>query len=222
MLSPDRSSSAPKSIVFPPNENVPKAPIPPASARASPAPSCLSAPHPLAAPQQPLQSCQQDRKIKRLRQIIVGPGSESLQHVFRTSHRRQHQHRHIIARGAQLRDHAESVFARKHDVEHDRIEIFILLQQAIGCRFSVSHHFRRIAFRFEVEAQSLRQMRLILHHQHPAHAAHLGSSSTIVVPCPSPPLSANTLPPCFCAIAFTINRPSPVPFTCASERCVTR
>src|SRR5438309_1371128 len=54
------------------------------------------------------------------------------------------------------------------------------------------------------------------------HAVHLGNSSTIVVPWPSPALSAKTLPPCFSAMARTMNRPNPVPFTCARERWVTR
>ena len=57
---------------------------------------------------------------------------------------------------------------------------------------------------------------------HRPHDEDLGSSIVMVVPWPSPALSANTLPPCFCAIDFTINRPSPVPFTCASERWLTR
>src|SRR6202049_4595460 len=124
--------------------------------------------------------------------------------------------------GPQVRYHAEAVFSRQHDVQHHRIEILFLLEQAIGGRFAISHHFRRVPFGFQIKAQPLRQVRLIFHHEDSAHASHLGSSSTMVVPSPSPPLSAKTLPPCFFAMAFTINRPNPVPFTCASERCVTR
>src|SRR5260221_694989 len=49
-----------------------------------------------------------------------------------------------------------------------------------------------------------------------------GNSSVPVAPFPAPSLSANTRPPWLRAIARTINTPRPVPFTCESERCVTR
>ena len=53
-----------------------------------------------------------------------------------------------------------------------------LLEQTIRGRFAIAHNFRGISFGLQIEAQSLRQMRFIFHHQNPAHAAHLGSSST--------------------------------------------
>src|SRR4051812_48179499 len=44
-----------------------------------------------------------------------------------------------------------------------------------------------------------------------------GSSSVKVAPWPGPRLSAKARPPCRFAVAHTMNRPSPVPFTrCAS------
>src|ERR1700733_6786381 len=178
----------------------------------------LSSTLPLTAPQQPLQACQQNRELKRLRQVIIRPGGKTLQHIFGTSARCEHEHRDVIPRCAQLRYHAESVLPRQHDVEYDGVKRFFPVEETAGSRFPIPDHLRHIPFGLAIEAQPLRQMRFIFHYQNAAHAAHLGNSSTIVVPCPSPSLSANTLPPCFCAIAFTINNPNPVPFICASER----
>src|SRR5579864_4562597 len=194
-------------------------------------PRGLRSADPLAAPQQALQPRQQNRKIKRLGQIIVRARGESFEHVFRAPARRQHQYGNIVARGSQLRDHAEPVFPRQHDVEHDGVKLFFLLQQLVSRRSPIAHHFRRIPFGFEIEAQSLRQVRFILHYQNPAHGFDLGvtvresirgSSITTVVPRPSPSLTANAVPPCFLAMDFTMNSPRPVPFTCASDRLATR
>ena len=38
-------------------------------------------------------------------------------------------------------------------------------------RFAIAHDFRGISFGFQIEAQALRQMRFVLHHQNPAHAS---------------------------------------------------
>src|SRR5208337_5551605 len=100
-------------------------------------------------------------------------------------------------------------------VEHDHIKSFVFRQQAIRGLFAVPHDFGGISLLLQIEAQPLRQMSLILDHQNAAQAVHLGSSRMMVVPWPTPSLSANTLPPCFFAIAFTINNPRPVPLTCA-------
>src|SRR2546429_5484547 len=91
-------------------------------------------------------------------------------------------------------------------------------------RPAARRNFYRVSFGLQVEAQAVRQVRLVLHDQHPAHATvtFRGNSRVTVVPFPAPSLSANTRPPCLRAIDRTMNNPRPVPFTCESERCVTR
>src|ERR1700691_1790709 len=93
-------------------------------------------------------------------------------------------------------------------------------QQLFERSFAVGRHVHSISFRLQVESQSLRKMRFILHHQHTAHDSLRGNSMVTVVPRPSPSLWAKTFPPCARAIARTMNNPSPVPF--AFRRVGTR
>src|SRR5439155_17684 len=113
------------------------------------------------------------------------------------------------------------------DVEHDSVEIFPVPQKALRGALPVTDYFRRVPFCLQIETQSLRQVSLIFDNQHTAHDSDLGSpaggnsvrgdsvlgnsvfgssvrgrpilgnSRVIVVPRPSPSLSAKTLPPCF-------------------------
>ena len=89
-------------------------------------------------------------------------------------------------------------------------------------RFAVARDLDGMAFRFQIEAQALRQMRFVFDHQDAAHARLLGNSRVTVVPRPSPALSANTLPPCARAIARTMNKPRPVPFAWPADLRGTR
>ena len=90
--------------------------------------------------------------------------------------------------------------------------------------FAIAHDGDCVPFGLQVELQTLGQMGFVFDNQNMAHAGHvlrgagnykftLGNSSTTVVPWPSPSLSANTRPPCFRAMARTMKRPRPVPFT---------
>src|SRR3954470_7088250 len=184
--------------------------------------------HPLAPTQQSLQPGQQNRKIERLGQVIVRSRCKAFENVLGTPSCGQHQYRDVIARGAQLGDDLEPIFAGKHDVQHTDVKILFFPQQAIRCAFPLPDDLGRISFSLEIEAESLRQVRLVFHHQYPNHAcspgdgATLGNSMITVVPCPSPALSANAVPPCFFAIDLTMNNPSPVPLMCASARFPTR
>ena len=54
------------------------------------------------------------------------------------------------------------------------------------------------------------------------HREFLGSSMINVVPRPEPSLSAYALPPWRRAMARTMNRPRPLPFTCAAPGVSTR
>ena len=172
---------------------------------------------PLRPAQQAADARQQDGELGRLGQIVVGAGGKSLQHVFGTPARRQHQDRHELLGGAQLGHDRESVLARQHHVEHDQIEwAVVATEQALERGFAVIHDFGGEALRLEVEAQALGQVLLVLDDEHAlrgrAHASvAFGSSSVKVLPCPCPWLSANARPPCFLATDRTMNRPRPLP-----------
>src|SRR5579863_6781095 len=206
--------------------------------------------HPLAAPQQTLQARQQDGKLERFGKIVVGPGSEALKHIFGAAARSQHKYGNEILRRAQLGGDGKTVLAGKHDVEHDGIEllalrslllaiffvtvfpmgILLMTQQQLDGALTVARNLDPVTFGFEIETQTLSDVRFVLDDQNAAHArfsrtalsARLsralfpretlrGSSTTTVVPWPSPRLSAKARPPCFLAMARTMNRPRPVP-----------
>src|SRR5580698_1645773 len=218
-----RSSSVPKSMVLPLKEKTSEstATFAPA-ALALTALSLPSAARPFAAffsatihwlrRSKPC-SLEKNRQLKWLRQIVVCAGGKSLQHIFRAAARGQNQHRNVIVSLAQRCDDRETVFAGQHDDEHDCVEIFFFCNQALERGFAIAGNFHGVAFRFEVEAQSLGQVRFIFHDQHAAHATFLGNSSEMVEPRPSPSLAAYTFPPCARATVRTMKRPSPVPLT---------
>ena len=91
--------------------------------------------------------------------------------------------------------------------------------------FTIADHGNGMPFGFQVELQAFSQVGFVFHNQNMTHASlsipcrtgtqrfTRGNSSTTFVPRPSPSLSANTRPPCFRAIARTMKRPRPVPFT---------
>ncbi len=185
--------------------------------------------HPNGAPQQALQAGDQNGQLKGLWQVIVRARREPLEHIFRTPAGGQHQNRHIIFLLAQQGRDIKAALAREHDVENDRVEAFFFFEQPVQSRLAVGRNFHSVSFGLQVEAQALRQVRLVLHHQHAAHGSvtfrgnsFLGNSRITVVPFPAPSLCAKTRPPCLRAIERTMNNPSPVPFTPESERCVTR
>src|SRR5580704_5771324 len=213
--------------------------------------------HPFATPQQTLQPRQQDGKLEGFGKIVVGTGGESLEHVLGPPPGRQHQHRNEILRGPQLGGHGKAIFARKHHIEHDSIEllalvsfllprsafaVFLMTEQQLDRALAIAGNFDAVPFGFEIETQPLSQVCFIFDDEHAAHArfsrtalsragfstapfsweGFRGNSTTTVVPCPSPRLSANARPPCFLAMARTMKRPRPVPLICASERLETR
>ena len=91
------------------------------------------------APQQSLQAREKNRQIEGFGGIIVGARGEAIQHIFRTAPGRQHQHRNIIPRGPQFRNHGEPIFAGQHDVEHHGVEVFVPAEQTIGGRLAIAH-----------------------------------------------------------------------------------
>ena len=55
-----------------------------------------------------------------------------------------------------------------HEFIH--VEVLFFRQQALQRRLAIAHHLHRVPFGNQVERQPVRQMRFVLHHQHPAHA----------------------------------------------------
>ena len=85
-------------------------------------------------------------------------------------------------------------------------------QEQLQRRLAGAHHLHRVAFRLEIEPQSLGQVLLVFHHQYSRHFA-IGNSTTNVLPRPGPSLSAQARPPWRLATERTMYSPSPVPFT---------
>src|SRR5581483_8997897 len=188
----------------------------------------MLSPHPLTAPQQPLQAGEQDGKLKRFWQVVIRARGKTFQHILGAAASGEHQHGHVVSRGAQLRDHLETILLGQHDVEHHRVKLLLSSEQEIGRALAITDDLGLVTFGLEIETQPLRQVRLVLHYQDPAHPSalcedsSLGNSMVTVVPCPSPALAAEALPPCFRAMDFTMNNPKPVPLMCARERFPTR
>src|SRR6202522_3315319 len=90
--------------------------------------------HPNAAPQQTLQTRNQNRQLKWLGQIIIRTRSKSLEHILGPPARREHQNRHVILLLAQQRRDIKSTLSRQHHVEHNHVEAFFFLDQTIERR----------------------------------------------------------------------------------------
>ena len=140
---------------------------------------------PIASPQQAANTRQQNGQIERLGQVVVGARGKALQHVLRTAARGQHQQRNIVAGLAQLGSNREAIFAGKHDVEHQQIELGRALQQQVERSFAVADNPGGITLGFEIELQARAPDALRLR---PAGSRSLLSSSAIgwsrVVPWP--------------------------------------
>ena len=104
---------------------------------------------------QALEARHENCKLERLGQVVVRPGLEAAQHVLRAPARRQHQDRDELPGSAQLRSNGETVLARQHHVEHHDLECMPLFQEQLERLFAVTRHDGLVAFRFEVEAETV-------------------------------------------------------------------
>src|SRR6202011_4411700 len=98
-------------------------------------------------------------------------------------------------RVAHFRDHREAVHARQHHVQNHHVHGRRFRLQHFQRCFPCLHHLDLVALGLEIESQPFGQVLLVFHHQNAAHFT-MGSSSTNVLPCPEPSLSAQTRPPC--------------------------
>ena len=73
------------------------------------------------APRQHLDPRQQLDEGEGLGEVIVAAGAQPLHAVVDLAQRRQQQHRHRAARGAQGAQHGQPVDLRQHAVEHQRV-----------------------------------------------------------------------------------------------------
>ena len=72
--------------------------------------------------QQATDACRQDLQVKWFREVVVGAGFESLEHVFGAAARGEHQDRYELLGGAKLGRHREPILAGQHHVENDHVE----------------------------------------------------------------------------------------------------
>ena len=155
----------------------------------------------------------EDVEIERLRQVVVRARGKPPQHVLWRAARGEHQHRDELAALPQLGCHGKAIDPRQHHVEHDRFDRR-LLGQPDERGLARLDDLGEMAFGLEIEPQSVREVPFVFNDQDPAHTSGaIGSESVNVLPCPGPPLSATTRPPCLRATERTMYRPSPVPLT---------
>ena len=171
---------------------------------------------PAAAAEQAVDAREEDGQLERLGEVIVGAGLEPAQHVVGAAAGGEHQDRHVLPGGPQLRGRLETVLAGQHDVEDDDVERLVAFEQQGQRLLAVVGHGDVMAFGLEVEAQAVGDVRLVVHDEDAAHAgfdrsttvsaspANRGSSTVNVAPWPSPSLCANTRPPWARAIERTI------------------
>src|SRR5262249_5863951 len=151
-----------------------------------------SLPRPRAAAEQSADAREEDRQLRRLRQIIVGARRESLEDVVRAAACREDEHWDELPLLAELGDDREAVLAREHDVEHDEIERRAIGQQARDRLLSGVDDLGVEAFGLEIEPQAFGEVVLVFDDEDAsAHACAIGRSSVNVLPRPWPALSAN-------------------------------
>ena len=167
-------------------------------------------------PQQPVDTRQQDGQLERLGQVVVGAGLEPAQYVVGAAARGEHEDRHVLPGGAQLRRRFEAILAGEHDVEDDDVHGHLLIDEQRQRLLAVAGDRHLVPLGLEVEAQPVGDVRLVLHDEDAAHAdfgcsatasalpAKRGSSRVKVAPRPSPSLWANTRPPCARAMVRTM------------------
>ena len=111
---------------------------------------------------------------------------------------------------AQFFHHREAVLARQHHVEDHRVVARSIGEQPRQRLRAVAVDVYGVALGFEIEAEAVGEVRLVLDDQDAAHARRRvadsarGSSSVNVAPLFSPALSAKTRPPCRLAIDRTM------------------
>ncbi len=120
-------------------------------------------PKPCHAPEQTVETRQQDGKIKGLGKIIVGPRAESVEHILRTAAGGEHEDGNEILLRSQFRGDREPIPPREHDVQDDGID-------GVGGNhlqggFAIHRQLRGVALGAQIEQQALRQVSLVFHHQ---------------------------------------------------------
>src|SRR5579883_560121 len=167
---------------------------------------------PGAAAQETADARDENRELERFRQVVVRSGSEAAQHVLRMAARSEHQGRDELAGAAELLDNGKAVLAGQHHVQNEEIGRLSAIEEAGQGVLAGRRDLHRIAFFFQVVAQAVGQVLLVLHHQDARH--HFAGNSRInVLPRPGPSLSTQTRPPCWRATVRTMKRPKPVPLT---------
>src|SRR5882672_10400941 len=143
--------------------------------------------------------------------VVVGAEFEADDAVDRARGRRQHDDGNVDA-ALQVADDRKPVFLGHVEVEHDEVghvglDLLAQAFSAVAQRDAKTVHF-------EVIADHLAGRRLVVDDEDVRALGHVvsvaGSLTVNVDPCPGPPLSAVTWPPCMSMIRLTIDSPRPV------------
>ena len=164
-----------------------------------------------AAPQHGADPRHQFTQLTRLCDVIIGPQFQPDDAVDRARRGRQHDHRDICAT-LQIANNRESVLLRHIEVEHHEIGHAGVDRIAQALAAIAQRHGK--AMHLEVLADHLAGRRLVIDDDDVRTLGHgvsvAGNTTVKVEPCPGPPLSAVTRPPCMSTMRLTIESPRPV------------
>src|SRR5580658_605311 len=112
--------------------------------------------------------------------------------------RGEHERGHELAGFPHLRDDAESVDAREHDVQDHDVEGSGLGLQLFERGFAGIYQLDLVAFGFQVKTKAFGEVLFVFHDENSAHFVNftMGSCKMKVLPRPGPSLSAQARPPC--------------------------
>ncbi len=120
---------------------------------------------PFLAPQEALDASQQDVQIKWLGKIVVRAGRETLEDVFGTTTRCEHEEWNEVIGLAQLGRNSEAIFAGKHHVKYEQIKWNMLLEHEIERSLAVARDAGGVALGFEIKLQTPRKVFFVFHQQ---------------------------------------------------------
>ena len=168
---------------------------------------------PLFPPEQRPHTCEQDREIERLGQIVVGASLKTTRHVISFFAGREDHHGDERPRFTESAHDLETIETGQHHIEKHKMKLVRTFLQPFESRPSVVLYINRVAFCLQVELQPSRKMFFVLDDQYMRHDRFKGSSRVNVLPFPAPSLTAYARPPWRRATALTIESPKPVPLT---------
>src|SRR5438105_12881002 len=171
-------------------------------------------------PQQGLHAREQLAEAERLAQVVVGAELQTEDLVALHPLGRQHQDGSGRALLSHLLEQLVAVEARKHDVEHDQVDVQLERHAQAGLAVLGDAHL--VAVPAQVEAEPEGDGAVVFDDEDARHRDYAaGRRTRNVLPCPTL-LSSSMRPPCSSTILLAMASPRPVPSVCRESRSSAR